>query len=471
MNIIYLNIFSYLISLIIIQSVLFYNKYPLVQGDSAGYIVRAFSKEVNHHWALFYSFFIYFSSLNISLFFVVFLQNILSLAVLSILTYKLLDKNHNIYLVILVSLLTLVSSLPYLSNLLMSDIFTSLGLISLSALIFLNLTRFSTVFFCVILGFSLIAHNSHLPIFLGVLLLNIVIFLVFNGRLRDIKGLLLNVATVLVVIVIALEVINPIVQKFFIHIPENSIVDASENISDSKYHFVWTKLYKSEHYNYFTEQYCPQKKYTYLCDNNFLEKIQNRNVLKKMFHGNNEAFLKEIEDAGRVIVHDGHLMWIIFKSRIKGVFYLLKNNKLKNGYVNKELLKVIPEHFSYDRKMIVQSESFNKKLFSKPYMVFLENKNIIVLILSSFLSVFLLLFFAYRNVYSIQTKFLLSLVGCHFVNVFLMGLFAKVENARYCYRTSWLVVLVALYLLMLLFQYSLKPHGENESITILTDNR
>jgi hypothetical protein len=318
---------SYIINITILCSMTLYNKYPIIQGDSGGYVKRAFSREINNHWALFYSLFVWVTSLNISLFFVIFFQNALILMMLHVIMSRIFQKNIHIYTLIIVLVVTVFSSLSFITNLLMSDIFTSMGILSISAVTFLDLRRRENIFFYVVILFSLVAHNSHLPIYIGVVLVNILICFNVSCGEKNTKRIFNNALILIFLFTFSVKVLNPTVQSFFIYGPSNEASVSSGNISDSKYHFVWSRLYENDKYSLFVDKYCPEKRYTYLCNDKVMNDIGHGLKFKKLFHGSNIDFLKEIEDAGRNIVKDRELLWILFESRIHKIIYLLKNNK------------------------------------------------------------------------------------------------------------------------------------------------
>ncbi|MCP3932309.1 MAG: hypothetical protein GY705_24825 [Bacteroidetes bacterium] len=225
----------------------------------------------------------------------------------------------------------------------------------------------------------------------------------------------------------------------------------TERISDSKFHFVWKKLRKSGHYEEFLSKYCPLKDYFFLCNPEKMEALQSDGLMNDM-HGRNIDFLGEIEDAGKTVFKDPYFFWYTYKSKLSGIVDILSNHKIRNPFQNQRIEPILAKHLPKDRKYLVQSKSYNHRLFTHDQMKQLRKYNKII-VLSSYLVVMFGFIFLVKVRCNVRFLGVVSgLFYGHLVNSSLMGFFAN-PNARYCSRTSWMLVFAALLVVAYLIAY------------------
>jgi len=151
-----------LVGAVILSSLAFWNGYPIIFGDSAGYIQRAVSNTVSIHWASLYSGFIELFSLNFySLWGVILAQNlILSYLLYRISTYFFKGKRLATFFLVLVASL-LITTLPWLSNALMADIFYPLGALAFFILLMEEKMNAHFIFSLCLFSISITIHSAN----------------------------------------------------------------------------------------------------------------------------------------------------------------------------------------------------------------------------------------------------------------------------------------------------------------------
>jgi len=164
---------------LILTLITFFLEHPLIMPDSIRNMTCAFEgvNKVNNTAA--YSLFLKWTSLGFSTWFVALLQNFIISFVIHRVLKVFFPGYYNVFFIIIITIL-LCSSLPWISNLLLSDIFSSVGLFSIF-LILINRKshKIDYVIFGSLFGFSLLFHKSHFALFF--------IILAFSGAYFYIK--------------------------------------------------------------------------------------------------------------------------------------------------------------------------------------------------------------------------------------------------------------------------------------------
>lgn len=135
-----------------------HNGFPLVMVDTVGYVDRAIHSVETSHWSNTYTFFLsWIISCFASLHWVAVIQNIIAVTVIYIFS-KTYIKKFNYYILITVIIALGFTTLPWFTNLVMSDIFTPVALLSM---ILLLDGRLRTQDYIVIIPLAFIAISSH----------------------------------------------------------------------------------------------------------------------------------------------------------------------------------------------------------------------------------------------------------------------------------------------------------------------
>lgn len=193
-----LNLAYFVISVLILMSVSIYNKFPLLYPDSGTYLDRTMSLVPSPDKAIGYTLFIKCVTWQTTSWLVVIFQNIIiNYLIFSVL--KLFFQNKLLYFVhfITIIILSFFSSLPWFSNLIMPDIFTSATiLIFILFVLQQNISRINYLLYSVFLFISIISHLSNLFI----LLILLVIFLtIYAFHFRKMFKFTLNITRVVII--------------------------------------------------------------------------------------------------------------------------------------------------------------------------------------------------------------------------------------------------------------------------------
>lgn len=456
---------SILLSTWILLGTAYFNGYPLMMSDSSGYILRAFTRGVNHHWALFYSLFIRVTSFGDSIWWVIVVQNlIISYLIFRLLTVLFRDLWKTILMFFpLIFSLYYVSTLPLMSNLVMSDIFTTYGIFALILILLLPKVTIETCFLGFLLAMSIVAHNSH-PIILGGTLIAVGA-IVFGFKMIK-KSIIAHANKKFILLfasfVFGSFILKPLVNSYFIFQPDGKtkVTGEEKQVSDSKYHFVWAKVRGNPLlYQRFLEKYCPEKDYNYLCDKAKMTELESdEDGLKDEFHGSDYKFFSDIEDAGRTMITDVEFVAAIFNNAFNRVWFMTTNVQLKNAYYDKYFEEIITEYVPNDLALVQSSLTYGGQLFTSAELKQMRNLNAIscgVGVLAMLM--FYLLAIKFKELRN--NKMLLSLfilVVAYLCNSILFGLAGNIFNARYSARVNWLLVfgglLCVCYVLDILFQ-------------------
>ena len=215
----YKTILNILLGAVILSIVGLYNGYPLVYSDTGTYIYSGFDKFIPNDRPVVYGLFLRYSSLGVSAWFVIFLQNVITafvvLKVLQLFNFK--NKNFaGIYFSILL-FLVLFTGIGWYSNQLMPDFFTPL----VPLIIFVlykkkKLFNFSGILLLSLLILSLVSHFSHL--LLGsVLVLGIIAARFFLSSLNQLSfRRILTIAGFVLSSWLVLPSVNYIIERQFI---------------------------------------------------------------------------------------------------------------------------------------------------------------------------------------------------------------------------------------------------------------
>jgi hypothetical protein len=172
-----------LTSALLLSSVAIYNGYPLVWPDTGGYLTP-----VNLTFrSIFYSLFVYPARLTGSLWTVVFVQSLLMGCLLRLALREVFAITSRVGFLVVIVLLCLVTSLPWYTGFLMSDIFTPIMVLGLFLLAFCaeRLSRWERFYVIVLTLFASTAHFSQVPIAIGLLAVALAARFMLRNRAPD----------------------------------------------------------------------------------------------------------------------------------------------------------------------------------------------------------------------------------------------------------------------------------------------
>jgi len=157
-----ISILVILLCVAILSLLHLHNGFPLLLRDSIGYLSRAFQLKESSHWSNTYSLFIAvvyrtFGTLQM----VPFLQNVMVVLVLYVFSKHIMKPFNNFSFIGIVIML-LFTTLPWISTMLMSDIFTPISFLGIFLLLDKPITRNQKLILIPILFLSISSHQSHL---------------------------------------------------------------------------------------------------------------------------------------------------------------------------------------------------------------------------------------------------------------------------------------------------------------------
>jgi len=179
------QLFSIVISALILCLVACYNTYPLTFNNDTGmYINSGFSGRVANDRPILYGLFIFFFSLQQSLWLVIFVQSLMVSTILFYyFKYFTCNINYIPYFIAFVGLISLCMAASFEVSWLMPDVFTSILILCLGLLIFKNdiiIRDLIVVSFLLILSIGV--HNSHFFIYIGLCIIVFAGFLIKKTR-------------------------------------------------------------------------------------------------------------------------------------------------------------------------------------------------------------------------------------------------------------------------------------------------
>jgi hypothetical protein len=193
-----------LASAILLNSPAFFNGFPLVAGDTAAYIVdaRNFLLFFTINWArpIFYSIFILPLHLTLSVWPIVLVQGVI-VAHLLFITLRVINQKQPRSFVIVILILTVCTSLPWLVGQIMADVFTGIVILGLFLLSFGldRLTRLEKIYIFFLTAGAISVHSSHIPLALGLVIVTVGLqgFLRWHGW-RRMKKLALLIGPIMI---------------------------------------------------------------------------------------------------------------------------------------------------------------------------------------------------------------------------------------------------------------------------------
>jgi len=435
---------------------MWFNGFVFFYGDSGGYITRSFNGQVSHHWAMFYSLFIKLTSLSWSLIGVAVAQNI----IISWLIFRLIRLivgscwHNRIALVSVVLILNFSSTLPWISNMMMSDVFTGVGMSSLILLFYEKMKGPSFWFALLLFVSGVIAHKSHKPIIGIEMLILSCIYLIYVWKfsLGSWKDGGLRIVIIWTAFFLGLMLLVPAINTMMAR--EEVIkkeVSANESLlktAKSEYHFVWRALQRVGVYDEMLEEYCPTRQYVFLCDKPRMDRLGEDGYWNDLKKGG--LLTEEVEDITKAAMMDSEYIIPVISEGFNRGMKMSRNYRIPirhKSIRSPKRLKSVFRPFSQDEVLYKNScialgikMMRIKQMLQKPNGFILRFWIIFYLILLVLIRITI-----WKNVGKerLWNMFFVSssLIGGYYINCFLMATFGNLGNPRYPTRVSWMVIL------------------------------
>jgi hypothetical protein len=239
-----------LIASVILSVAAIYNQYPLVWPDTGGYI--HFTNLIFR--TPFYSLLLYPIHLTWSLWPVVFFQSVMVAHIIYLVLRTTFGSAGALRLLLTVLILGVFSSLPWITGLIMPDVFTSVLVLAVFLLAFRaqQLSRIEQAYLYVMVVLSVIVHLSHAPLAVAQILFIVIFGIVFrkseNLRVREWWVLFF-----------------PVLLSLSMLIGNNLVKYGSFQLSPGGYCFQLARLVADGPARAYLEKQCPQSKYA-LCE-------------------------------------------------------------------------------------------------------------------------------------------------------------------------------------------------------------
>lgn len=442
------------LSTLILSTVHIHNGFPLILGDSKGYIERAHRLVETSHWSNTYAAFMAaIMKLTGSVQWIAVSQNLIISTLLYLLCKNIMPRFNGIKFLGIV-LLMMATAMPWISSMLMSDLFTPICVLCISLILAkpLDRTSYITLLLILFVGFS--AHQSHIiimPLFIGF----VVFALWLMKRLPSKKSLF----THLVILIILFAASNIFEKNIFNNRTTSSkygITKSGEKVEmkdiSTGYYFIVARIRESGQIQPIIDDYCEEGINNYLCafaNRDTFVKI--RNVPFKDRNENNPQYIKYATDNKEFVLHSltkpRFYYGLLSLSMRRGLNLLIKTRIRKYNTLrdsgNKQLIKLLDKINPNDASAYSTSRQINGF-----YRVFLRKATpIIEFIWWKILFPITLLLFIYLSIKDRQLisahkevmVVILFLILGHVINCMVCGTFSSDNNVRYSSRTIWLI--------------------------------
>lgn len=340
--------------------------------------------------------------------------------------------------------LLLFSSLPWMTNVIMSDFSTPISLIIIVLVLFYKLNILSYISLGIVFFFMASCHQSHLaiiPVFVTfILLLNIL----FDKKIKYAATL------VKLVSIFGLTFASFFFEKNILNTkePKKTFSESSPSSDvSSGYYFIAVRMWEVGELDNLLESFCKKKPGNYLCDpdNPYRMKVK---LNKGRDRNTEDPYYRKFSNHNKEFVLGCLLKprfyYACFKAMMKRTSILLKkpyvkvNRPLSGKTIEANLNKVSSKTLWLHRTS-KQSEGIYKLNFSKYMFV---NKIWFFLLLPLTLAFLLFQGITKKIKPSFDKekwKILLALIFGHLINVAVCGTFSNAFNERYSARTIWFI--------------------------------
>jgi len=464
------------LGLLILSSMHIYNGFPLLFGDTIGYIQRALIIEESSHWSNTYSIFVMvlhkvFGTLQM----IPLAQNLILAIVLYLFTKNIL-KDFNNFQYLLISTLLLFTTLPWISTLFMTDIFTPICFFIIILFLEKSLSKIETFILSCILFLGISIHQTHLlilPIFTATILAKNFLYSKEMNRAMLLKRTLL-----IGVLFLGSNFFQKNILNYYYKYAPNKTASQKEKVEGidihSGYYFMALRMYEAGQLDILIEKYCANNKVNYLCTQE--ERPGKIKVRNSPYHTRNEQnplYGKYATD------NKNFVLFCLTRPRfyygcaslaVKKGFSLFKNTHI--GYFThpkgrkgglRSVIKVLSPFdlaaFESAKQQIGMRNTIAIKIYEFAADVWWK---------ILFPGIFLLLIYL-RIKHKEAVLQYTSIIWCsifllygHFLNTMVCGTFSNYKNLRYSIKTLWLINLIIILIFFCLYNFKKKRSSINK---------
>ncbi|MBN1363516.1 MAG: hypothetical protein JW976_01790, partial [Syntrophaceae bacterium] len=421
----------YFTAAILLSGAAFYNGYPLIYPDTGGYI----GLQNLSFRSSFYNLFIYPSLQLHSLWPVVLMQSLIVAHLLRLILRVVFKLTSLILYFITISLLCLLTSLPWVTGFIMPDIFTGVMILSLFLLIFCreNLGFGEKIYLFLLTLLSSTVHLTHIPLAIGII--GIIWF--FRVMIKNDKRLPtphLFSASMAVFLAFALIIAN------------NYRTYGVFTFSQNGYAFILARLVADGPAVKYLKEFCPQRNYKLCAYINELPSNSDKFLWPKDSPFRKVGWFDGYQKEGEKIVRETVLSYPldVAKQIPKNTFLQLKRfltstpSCLDETYINHPL----QFYFSSEYKAYENSKQSQKQLNLKV----LNYLHLAVVGISLMIAGIVLLIFLKRSKY-LPALCLLFIGVVYLLHALLTGCLSEPDH-RYGNRIIWLLPFLSMASLM-----------------------
>ncbi len=444
----------------ILSAVHIYNGFPLVLGDSQGYLERALDLTESSHWSNAYTVFLttvlyVFGSAQ----FIAIVQNFLISTVLYIFIKNTFPKFSGAIFIGVLSLLAF-TSLPWVSSMIMSDIFTPISLLCIILIMQGSLSRVESIIVSVIMFFALSAHQTHIVI-LPIFTVFLIVIAILAQRVDDKKKFTQHILLIMVLFFCSL-----LFEKNILNAPRSAdntqwsgVADNENGDVSSGYYIVAVRIWESGQLQNLLKQYCDGTHENYLCaDALNTDSFMIKNVTFSNRNEYNEEYVKYATDNKDFVMYSLKkpnfyygLAWLMARRGFRQTFNTdIRKYSPLTWKGSQSLVKTLRRINDNDRRAYRNTEQIRgviRVMIRRAY----QNVDLIWWVVLTPLTFLFLLYRVFAKQYKVDfdSKFictLLYLLIGHVVNTVVCGVSSSNMNARYSSRTLWLVNLTVILL-------------------------
>lgn len=445
-----------------------YNGFPLVLGDTRGYLLRGHFLLENSHWSNTYTLFLAFIfKVFHSVQGIAITQNIMVSAVLFISCKHLITFNYWKYLLIIGLLLT--TSLTWTSTAILSDIFTPLSIICSILILLKPLKIYEWCIIGPILFIGISAHQSHLLMIPALVFLVVLSQRIFGQHL---EGYLLKKFFIMLILFLCSNLVEKNILNHSSTKRFNPSAEQAKQIKDisSGYYFIAVRIAESGKLESLIRDYCVRTPDNYLCKET--GKYDASRIRTTKYHerteGNFEYYQYSKQTKEFVLFSLTKVKTYIGLSQmvIKRGFSLLRSTRIQpylslddlpNRYIEEAITLISPNEVNAFVNSKQRNNQYQNFKFNTYYRwVFLWWR--VLFPLSILLSVFLILKYREVEKFSLgNLLFLFYLFYGHILNTLICGTFSNHTNFRYSSRTLWLLCFSIILVFIYFYEYYNKP--------------
>ncbi len=475
----FISLAAFVTSLLLLQLLSLHNGFPLLLADSKSYLMMGLKFLENSHWSNTY---IYFVGKNIEVFktlsWLPMIQNLLILSVIYSISRLAFSHYNNLkYLIVIAGLL--FTALPWISNVIMSDISTTICLLIILMVINYKLSRGMYLWLCILFFAVASWHQSHiaiLPLFTAFIIC-IKLSLERKYAKEQFLRIIKSIIPLFVLFIASFWLEKNILNQPQLHTKTKIQKKSKPKDITSGYYFVGVRMWEVGELDNLLATFCPDNAGNYLCDPNnpFQIKIKlNKAVDRKQENIEYQKFSSDNKEFALACLTIPRFYYALFKAALLRSPKLLKHTEIPDYYplegitLKRNLKRVSKKEWIKFSNSRQYQGSYIGPFISRYAIV---DKIWWLLILPVSVLIFVYLRFKFKGQRILSNDMwitIISLFAAHIINTVICGTFSNAENVRYSARTIWLINL-AIILLLLSFNEFRINHQSSQDETNRTD--